>query len=210
MLAARGPRDRRVRRDRRLPLLRPVRGDADPDLLPDRRLRRRRAARYAAMKFLIYSLLGGLLMLASVIGLYVVSAQTAERPDVPALRARAVCDMDTSTGRWLFLGFFVAFAIKAPMFPVHTWLPDAADEAHPGHLGAAGQHPRQDRHVRHDPLLPRAVPGGLDVGDPGRDGARRVQRSSTAPCWRSARRTSPGSSPTPRCRTSASSCWASS
>jgi NADH-quinone oxidoreductase subunit M len=40
--------------------------------------------------------------------------------------------VDTTLGRWLFLGFFIAFAIKAPMFPVHTWLPDATDEATPG------------------------------------------------------------------------------
>src|SRR3712207_6812919 len=43
-----------------------------------------------------------------------------------------MAEADTNLARWLFLGFFVAFAIKAPMFPVHTWLPDAADEATPG------------------------------------------------------------------------------
>ena len=40
--------------------------------------------------------------------------------------------MSTTTGRWLFLGFFIAFAVKAPMWPVHTWLPEAASEATPG------------------------------------------------------------------------------
>jgi NADH-quinone oxidoreductase subunit M len=40
-------------------------------------------------------------------------------------------DLGVDAGRWMFLGFFVAFAIKAPMFPVHTWLPDAAAEAPP-------------------------------------------------------------------------------
>jgi NADH-quinone oxidoreductase subunit M len=40
--------------------------------------------------------------------------------------------MAVSTGRWLFLGFFIAFAIKAPLWPFHTWLPDAAGEATPG------------------------------------------------------------------------------
>jgi NADH-quinone oxidoreductase subunit M len=88
---------------------------------------------YAAVKFLLYSLLGGLLMLASVIGLYVVSARSSGGPsyllgDLEKLSG----DMSTSTGRWLFLGFFIAFAIKAPMWPVHTWLPDAASEATPG------------------------------------------------------------------------------
>jgi NADH-quinone oxidoreductase subunit M len=41
-------------------------------------------------------------------------------------------DMSTTTGRWLFLGFFIAFAVKAPMWPVHTWLPEAASEGTPG------------------------------------------------------------------------------
>jgi NADH-quinone oxidoreductase subunit M len=86
---------------------------------------------YAAVKFLIYSLLGGLLMLAAVIGLYVVSADTAGGPTY-LFSELAKIDIDQTTARWLFLGFFIAFAIKAPMFPLHTWLPDAADEATPG------------------------------------------------------------------------------
>jgi NADH-quinone oxidoreductase subunit M len=88
---------------------------------------------YAAVKFLIFSLLGGLLLLASVIGLYVYSSRLGDGPtylltDLVPLMA----EVDTGVGRWLFLGFFIAFAVKAPMFPVHTWLPDAADEATPG------------------------------------------------------------------------------
>jgi NADH-quinone oxidoreductase subunit M len=86
---------------------------------------------YAAMKFLIYSLLGGLVMLASVIGLYVVSSKTAAGPTY-LLSELSRIPMDQNVGRWLFLGFFIAFAIKAPMFPVHTWLPDAAAEGTPG------------------------------------------------------------------------------
>ena len=86
---------------------------------------------YAAVKFLLYSLLGGLLMLASVVGLYVVSADSAGGPTY-LLSELSQIDIDQNVGRWLFLGFFVAFAIKAPMFPVHTWLPDAASEGTPG------------------------------------------------------------------------------
>ncbi|HEX6517052.1 MAG TPA: NADH-quinone oxidoreductase subunit M [Nocardioidaceae bacterium] len=86
---------------------------------------------YAAVKFLLYSLLGGLLMLASVVGLYVVSAGTPTGPTY-LLSELTRIDIDPVTGRWLFLGFFIAFAIKAPMFPVHTWLPDAAAEGTPG------------------------------------------------------------------------------
>ncbi len=86
---------------------------------------------YAAVKFLLFSLLGGLLMLASVVGLYVVSARSESGPTY-LLSELTEVDISTTTGRWLFLGFFIAFAIKAPMWPVHTWLPDAADEATPG------------------------------------------------------------------------------
>jgi NADH-quinone oxidoreductase subunit M len=86
---------------------------------------------YAAVKFLLYSLLGGLLMLASVIGLYVVSADSEFGPTY-LLSELSQVPIDQGVARWLFLGFFVAFAIKAPMFPVHTWLPDAAAAGTPG------------------------------------------------------------------------------
>jgi NADH-quinone oxidoreductase subunit M len=80
---------------------------------------------YAAVKFLLYSLLGGLVLLAALIGLYVVSAQElgAGTFDWSALAGMPI---DQDTQRLLFAGFFFAFAVKAPMFPVHTWLPDAA------------------------------------------------------------------------------------
>jgi NADH-quinone oxidoreductase subunit M len=85
---------------------------------------------YAAMKFFLYSLVGGLLMLAAVIGVYVTTGS----------RSFAITDLigkvpDTPTQKWLFLGFFIAFAIKAPLVPFHTWLPDAGAEAPAG--GAA-------------------------------------------------------------------------
>jgi NADH-quinone oxidoreductase subunit M len=86
---------------------------------------------YASVKFLLYSLFGGLLMLASVVGLYVVSSDSGNGPSY-LLEDLMNVSMSTTTERWLFLGFFVAFAVKAPMWPVHTWLPEAASEATPG------------------------------------------------------------------------------
>ena len=85
----------------------------------------------AAVKFLLFSLAGGLIMLASVIGIYV---ETADRKAGPTYLLADLVDFDfgTDVGRWLFLGFFIAFAIKAPMFPVHTWLPDTTEQATPG------------------------------------------------------------------------------
>jgi NADH-quinone oxidoreductase subunit M len=89
---------------------------------------------YAAVKFLLYNLAGGLIMLAAVIGLYVVTADqlgagTFSLQDILAARASGKLDMATSTERWLFLGFFFAFAVKAPLWPLHTWLPNAMGES---------------------------------------------------------------------------------
>ena len=84
----------------------------------------------AAVKFLIYSLFGGLLMLASIIALYVMSGdQGGHTFDLTAL---SHLQMSSTTQNFLFLGFFIAFAIKAPLWPLHTWLPDAAQSATPG------------------------------------------------------------------------------
>ena len=85
---------------------------------------------YAAMKFFLYSLVGGLLMLAAVIGLYVTAGKSTF-----SFGQLIGTIPDNATQKWLFLGFFIAFAIKAPLVPFHTWLPDAGAEAPAG--GAA-------------------------------------------------------------------------
>ncbi|RFU23335.1 NADH-quinone oxidoreductase subunit M [Geodermatophilus marinus] len=83
---------------------------------------------YAAVKFFLYSLVGGLVMLAAVIGLYVVSnSQLGE--GTFAFDALRQLDIDPGVQKLLFLGFFTAFAIKAPLVPFHTWLPDSGAEA---------------------------------------------------------------------------------
>jgi len=86
---------------------------------------------YAAVKFLLYSLLGGLLMLAAVIALYVYSTRGGQ-PGTFLFSQLTHLALSPGSQRWLFLGFFVAFAIKAPLWPFHTWLPDAATSAQPG------------------------------------------------------------------------------
>jgi NADH-quinone oxidoreductase subunit M len=91
---------------------------------------------YAATKFFLYSLVGGLLMLASIIGLFVASGRVPSRVanglggtlDWNTLRNIAH-EIPTSTQLWIFAGFAIAFAIKAPLVPFHTWLPDAGSEA---------------------------------------------------------------------------------
>src|SRR5450432_1068524 len=86
---------------------------------------------YAAVKFLLYSLLGGLLMLVAVIALYVYSTRGGHPGTFLFMQLRQLT-ISPVAQRWLFLGFFVAFAIKAPLWPFHTWLPDAATAAQPG------------------------------------------------------------------------------
>ncbi|MEU3460924.1 NADH-quinone oxidoreductase subunit M [Streptomyces sp. NPDC006733] len=89
---------------------------------------------YAAVKFLLYNLVGGLVMLAAVIGLYAAGADqlghgTFSLQEILRARADGKFDLASSTERWLFLGFFFAFAVKAPLWPLHTWLPNAMGES---------------------------------------------------------------------------------
>ncbi|AZQ72232.1 NADH-quinone oxidoreductase subunit M [Streptomyces luteoverticillatus] len=89
---------------------------------------------YAAVKFLLYNLVGGLIMLAAVIGLYAVTADqlgsgTFSLTEIVQARAAGKLEFATVTERALFLGFFFAFAVKAPLWPLHTWLPNAMGEA---------------------------------------------------------------------------------
>jgi len=86
---------------------------------------------YAAVKFLLYSLLGGLLMLVAVIALYVYSTSGGRLGTFLFLPLTHLV-LSSAAQKWLFLGFFIAFAIKAPLWPFHTWLPDAATAAQPG------------------------------------------------------------------------------
>jgi NADH-quinone oxidoreductase subunit M len=85
--------------------------------------------RYAAVKFLLYSLAGGLIMLIGVIALYLRGPGGVDGFLIDKLIG---APLDPTLEKWLFISFFVAFAIKAPMFPVHTWLPDAAEQAPAG------------------------------------------------------------------------------
>jgi NADH-quinone oxidoreductase subunit M len=83
---------------------------------------------YAAVKFFLYTMIASMFMLAAILWLY---AKTGSFDFVvlqDAIHKGAVGGF-ASAAQWLFLGFFVAFAVKVPLFPVHTWLPDAHVEA---------------------------------------------------------------------------------
>ncbi len=77
---------------------------------------------YAAFKFFLYTLLGSVLMLLALLAMYFDAGTT----DIPTLM---VHDFPESLQTWLWLAFFASFAVKVPMWPVHTWLPDAHVEA---------------------------------------------------------------------------------
>src|SRR5271156_5999041 len=83
---------------------------------------------YAAVKFFMYTMIGSVFMLAAILWLY---AHTGSF-DFVTIReqiASGAVPGFPAAGQWLFLGFFLAFAVKVPLFPVHTWLPDAHVEA---------------------------------------------------------------------------------
>ena len=77
---------------------------------------------YAAFKFFLYTLAGSVLMLVCMMAMFVQEGTT----DIPALQ---LASFAPALQFWLFLGFFASFAVKVPMWPVHTWLPDAHVEA---------------------------------------------------------------------------------
>jgi NADH-quinone oxidoreductase subunit M len=93
---------------------------------------------YAAVKFFLFTQISGLLMLLAIIGLYFVHGQNTGVYTFDYSRLLGTAMSDT-TAMWLMLGFLVAFLVKLPAVPVHTWLPDAHTEAPtPGSVILAG------------------------------------------------------------------------
>jgi len=89
---------------------------------------------YAAIKFVLYTMAGSILMLVGIIWLYNLSATatphgTFDLPQIQQLLQSGAISLSPTVELLLFLAFFVAFAIKVPLFPLHTWLPDAHVEA---------------------------------------------------------------------------------
>ena len=89
---------------------------------------------YAAIKFILYTMAGSVLMLVAILWLYELSAAsvpggTFDLPAIQALLASGQIRLEHTTELLLFGAFFLAFAIKVPLFPLHTWLPDAHTEA---------------------------------------------------------------------------------
>lgn len=95
---------------------------------------------YATVKFFLYTFAASVLMLLAIIALYVLWGRNSfSLPDMVAAIRSGQFALDTTTARWLFLAFFAAFAVKVPLWPFHSWLPDAHTEAPtPGSVILAG------------------------------------------------------------------------
>jgi len=83
---------------------------------------------YAAVKFFLYTMIASVFMLAGILWLYAKTGSFDFVAIQSAIRSGQVENF-SAAAPWLFLGFFVAFAVKVPLFPFHTWLPDAHVEA---------------------------------------------------------------------------------
>ena len=167
--------------------------------------------RYAATKFFLYTMFGSAFMLVGIVATAVLHAQAGGGDltfDLVDHRRATRASSPRTTGRWLFLSFAIAFAVKVPLFPLHTWLPDAHTQA-----------PTAGSVILAGVMLKLGTYGFLRFGlylfpeasvwfAPGAGHARRdrhhLRRHRAPRC----RRTSSGSSPTPRWPTSASSCSA--
>src|SRR6266511_1878585 len=83
---------------------------------------------YAAIKFFLFTMAGSAFLLVAILFLYFKSGSQLGNPTFDFTQLQRL-SLSVPAARWLFLGFFVAFAVKVPLFPLHTWLPDAHTEA---------------------------------------------------------------------------------
>ena len=83
---------------------------------------------YASVKFFLFTQLSGLLMFIAILGLYFIHGNTTGTYTFDYVQLLGT-QIDSSVALWLMLGFFIAFAVKLPVLPFHTWLPDAHTEA---------------------------------------------------------------------------------
>ncbi len=85
---------------------------------------------YAATKFFLYTMLGSAMMLVGILALVILTARaTGDALTFDLVTLANTQALAVTTGRWIFLAFALAFAVKVPLFPLHTWLPDAHTEA---------------------------------------------------------------------------------
>ncbi len=86
-------------------------------------------ATYSANKFFLYTMFGSAFMLVGLLSLVFLNSQATGRMTFDLVELTASQAISTNAARWIFASFAIAFAVKVPMFPVHTWLPDAHTDA---------------------------------------------------------------------------------
>ncbi len=84
---------------------------------------------YAATKFFLFTMVGSAFMLVGIIATAVLAKADDGQITFDLIKIAENADFAASTGRWLFFAFAIAFAVKVPLFPLHTWLPDAHTQA---------------------------------------------------------------------------------
>jgi NADH-quinone oxidoreductase subunit M len=84
---------------------------------------------YSAIKFFLYTLVGSVVMLLGILAVYFQTPATATSPHSFDVTVMQQMNLPVDLQWWVFLAFFLGFAIKVPMFPFHTWLPDAHTDA---------------------------------------------------------------------------------
>ena len=87
---------------------------------------------YAATKFFLFTMVGSAFMLVGIIATAVLGKADNGKITFDLVKLAEHANFASSTGRWLFFAFAIAFAVKVPLFPVHTWLPDAHTQAPTG------------------------------------------------------------------------------
>ncbi len=87
---------------------------------------------YAATKFFLFTMVGSAFMLVGIIATAVLAKADDGRVTFDLIKIAENATFAASTGRWLFFAFAIAFAVKVPLFPLHTWLPDAHTQAPTG------------------------------------------------------------------------------
>ena len=143
---------------------------------------------YAAIKFMLYTMAGSVLMLVAILGAGLPAQRGAGRRYSFDLLKLYALEIAPATQQWFFLAFAVAFAIKVPLFPFHTWLPDAHVQAPTaGSVILAGVLLKMGTYG----LVRFAFPLFPDAAASSRRGSRcsRSSASSTARWWRWCSRT---------------------
>ena len=108
---------------------------------------------YSAIKFFLYTLVGSVVMLLGILALYFYNHSVTGVYTFDITQFHRL-NLPPDLQWWIFLAFFLGFAVKVPMFPFHTWLPDAHTDAPTAGFGDPGGRPAEDGHLRVPPLQP--------------------------------------------------------